>query len=101
VANAAKASANSRSAVWKQLSSAEQAAVCCWYCAHVQHGGLRAQGMAIVPTTLLRLALGDERLLSEVAVELYAATARIRLRPASSAWRRRFSLGSRSRSSGD
>jgi hypothetical protein len=57
--------------------------------------------MAIVPTTLLRLALGDERLLSEVAVELYAATARIRLRPASSAWRRRFSLGSRSRSSGD
>jgi hypothetical protein len=56
--------------------------------------------MAIVPTTLLRLALGDERLLSEVAVE-YAATARIRLRPASSAWRRRFSLGSRSRSSGD
>jgi hypothetical protein len=100
VANAAKASANSRSAVWKQLSSAEQAAVCFWYCAHVQHGGLRAQGMAIVPTTLLRLALGDERLLSEVAVE-YAATARIRLRPASSAWRRRFSLGSRSRSSGD
>jgi hypothetical protein len=46
-------------------------------------------------------ALGDERLLSEVAVELYAATARMRLRPASSAWRRRFSLGSRSRSSGD
>jgi hypothetical protein len=98
VANAAKASANSRSVVWKQLSSAEQAAVCCWYCAHVQHGGLRAQGVAIVPTTVLRLALGDERLLSEVAVELYAAIARIRLWPASSAWRRRFSLGSRSRS---
>jgi hypothetical protein len=100
VANAAKASANSRSAVWKQLSSAEQAAVC-WYCAHVQHGGLRAQGGAIVPTTVLGLALGDERLLSEVAVELYAATARMRLWPASSAWRRRFSLGSRSRSLGD
>jgi hypothetical protein len=46
-------------------------------------------------------ALGDERLLSEVAVELYTATARMRLWPASSAWRRRFSLGSRSRSSGD
>jgi hypothetical protein len=67
VANAAKASANSRSVVWKQLSSAEQAAVCCWYCAHVQHGGLRAQGVAIVPTTVLRLALGDERLLSVAA----------------------------------
>jgi hypothetical protein len=32
VANAAKASANSRSAVWKQLSSAEHATVGCWYC---------------------------------------------------------------------
>jgi hypothetical protein len=60
-----------------------------------------AQGVAIVPTTLLRLALGDEQLLSEVAVELYAATARIRLRPVSSAWRRRFFPGSSSRSSGD
>ena len=38
-----------------------------------------AQGVAIVPTTLLRLALGDEPLLSEVAVELYATTARMRL----------------------
>jgi hypothetical protein len=68
--------------------------------AQVQHSGLRAQGVAIVPTTLLRLALGDEQLLSEVAVELYATTARMRLRPASSAWRR-FSLGSRGHSSGD
>jgi hypothetical protein len=73
----------------------------CVHGAHVQHGGLRAQGVAIVPTTVLRLALGDERLLSEVAVELYAATARMRMWPASSAWRRRFSLGSRSRSLGD
>jgi hypothetical protein len=73
----------------------------CVHGAHVQHGGLRAQGVAIVPTTLLRLALGDEQLLSEVAVELYATTARMRLRPASSAWRRRFSRGSRSHSSAD
>jgi hypothetical protein len=29
------------------------------------------------------LALGDEQLLSEVAVEMYAATARMRLPPAS------------------
>jgi hypothetical protein len=77
------------------------APVICVHGAQVQHGGLRAQGVAIVPTTLLRLALGDEQLLSDVAVELYATTARMRLRPASSAWRRRFSLGSRSHSSGD
>ena len=77
------------------------APVICVHGAQVQHGGLRAQGVAIVPATLLRLALGDEQLLSEVAVELYATTARTRLRPASSAWRRRFSLGSRSHSSGD
>jgi hypothetical protein len=74
------------------------APVICVHGAQVQHGGLRAQGVAIVPATLLRLALGDEQLLSEVAVELYATTAR--MRPASSAWRRRFSLGSRSHSSG-
>jgi hypothetical protein len=46
------------------------------------------------------LALGDEQPLSEVAVEWSATTARMRLRPAFSAWRR-FSLGSRSHSSGD
>jgi hypothetical protein len=50
--------------------------------AHVQGGGLRAQGVAIVPATLLRPALGYEQVLSDAEVELYAATARMRLRPA-------------------
>jgi hypothetical protein len=56
--------------------------VICVHGAQVQHSGLRAQGLVIVPTSLLRLALGDEQLLSEVAVEPDAATARMRLRPA-------------------
>jgi hypothetical protein len=54
----------------------------CVHGAHVQRGGLRAQGVAIVPATLLRSALGYEQLLSQVDVERYAATARMRLRPA-------------------
>jgi hypothetical protein len=54
----------------------------CVHGAHVQGGGLRAQGVAIVPATLLRSALGHEQLLSEVEVERYAAAARMRLRPA-------------------
>ena len=54
----------------------------CVHGAHVQGGGLRARGVAIVPATLLRSALGYEQLLSEVDVELYAATARMRLWPA-------------------
>jgi hypothetical protein len=54
----------------------------CVHGAHVQGGGLRAQSVAIVPATLLRSALGYERVLSEVDVELHAATARMRLRPA-------------------
>jgi hypothetical protein len=54
----------------------------CVHGAHVQGGGLRAQGVAIVPATLLRCALGFERVVSEADVELYAATARTRLRPA-------------------
>jgi Nuclease-related domain len=54
----------------------------CVHGAQVQGGGLRVQGVAIVPAALLRSALGYERVLSEVDVELYAATARMRLRPA-------------------
>jgi hypothetical protein len=54
----------------------------CVHSAVVQGGGLRAQGVAIVPAFLLRSALGYERVLSEVDVELYAATVRMRLRPA-------------------
>jgi hypothetical protein len=54
----------------------------CVHGAHVQGGGLRVQGVAVVPATLLRFALGYDQVLSEVDVELYAATARMRLRPA-------------------
>jgi Nuclease-related domain len=54
----------------------------CVHGAHVQGGGLRAQGVAIVPAVLLRAALGYDQVLSEVDVELYAATARTQLRPA-------------------
>jgi hypothetical protein len=50
--------------------------------AHVQGGGLRAHGVAIVPATLLRCALGYEQVLSDAEVALYAATAKARLRPA-------------------
>jgi hypothetical protein len=54
----------------------------CVHGAHIQHGGLRGQGVAVVAATLLRGALGDDQLLSQVDVELLAATARMRLRPA-------------------
>jgi hypothetical protein len=54
----------------------------CVHGAHIQGGGLRAQGVAVVPATLLRLALGHDQVLSEVDVKRYAATARMRLRPA-------------------
>jgi hypothetical protein len=54
----------------------------CVHGAHIQHGGLRAQGVAIVPATLLRLALGYDQVLTEVDIDRYAATARMRLRPA-------------------
>jgi hypothetical protein len=54
----------------------------CVHGAHVQGGGLRGQGVAIVPAPLLRAALGYDQVLSEVDVELYATTARTRLRPA-------------------
>jgi Nuclease-related domain len=54
----------------------------CVHGAHIQGGGLRAQGVVIVPSFLLRSALGYDQVLSEVDVERYAATARMRLRPA-------------------
>jgi hypothetical protein len=54
----------------------------CVHGAHVQHGGLRAQGVAIVPATLVRSALGHDQLLSDTDIERFAATARMRLRPA-------------------
>jgi hypothetical protein len=54
----------------------------CVHGAHIQGGGLHAQGVAIVGASLLRLALGDDQVLSDTDVERYAATARMRLRPA-------------------
>jgi hypothetical protein len=54
----------------------------CVHGAHVQGGGLRAQGVAIVPTHLLRSALGYDRVLSAADVELLATTAWTSLRPA-------------------
>jgi hypothetical protein len=58
------------------------APVICVHGAIVQGGGLRAQGLAIVPASLLRSALGYDQVLSDAEVERYAATARLRLGPA-------------------
>jgi hypothetical protein len=57
-------------------------ALLCVHGAHVQGGGLHAQGAAIVPAHLLRGALGYDRVLSDVDVALLAATAWTSLRPA-------------------
>jgi Nuclease-related domain len=54
----------------------------CVHGAHVRGGGLRAQGVAIVPAHLLRSALGYDRVLSDADVALLAATAWTSLRPA-------------------
>jgi hypothetical protein len=54
----------------------------CVHGAHVQGGGLHAQGVAIVPASLLRSALGGDRVLSDAEVELLATTAWTRLHPA-------------------
>ena len=54
----------------------------CVHGAHIQGGGLRAQGVAVVPATRLRSALGHDQVLSEADIERLAATARMRLRPA-------------------
>jgi Nuclease-related domain len=54
----------------------------CVHGAHIQGGGLRAQGVAVVPATRLRSALGHDQVLSEVDIERLAVTARMRLRPA-------------------
>jgi hypothetical protein len=58
------------------------AALLCVNGAHVQGGGLHAQGVAIVPAHLLRSALGYDRVLSDVDVALLATTAWTSLRPA-------------------
>jgi Nuclease-related domain len=64
------------------LLGTRTAALLCVHSAHIQGGGLHAQGVAIVPAHLLRSALGYDRVLSDADVELLATTARSRLRPA-------------------
>jgi hypothetical protein len=54
----------------------------CVHGAYVEGGGLEAQGVAIVPAQLLCSALGYDRVLSDVDVELLATTAWTSLRPA-------------------
>jgi hypothetical protein len=54
----------------------------CVHGAHIQGGGLGAQGVAIVPAGRLRAALGRDQVLADANVELLAATARTRLHPA-------------------
>jgi hypothetical protein len=65
-----------------QLLGVPVAPLICVHGAQVQGGGLRAQGVAIVPATLLIPALGFDRVLTDADVELYAATAKARLQPA-------------------
>src|SRR5512132_3606407 len=57
-------------------------ALLCVHGAHVDGSGLHAQGVAIVPASRLRDALGVDRVLSDNDVELLANTVRIRLRSA-------------------
>ena len=51
-----------------RLLGTRAAALVCVHGAHVQGGGLHAQGVAIVPAHLLRGALGDDRVLSDADV---------------------------------
>jgi hypothetical protein len=65
-----------------RLLGTRTAALLCVHGAHIQGGGLDAQGVAIVPAHLLRSALGYDRVLSDADLELLATTAWTRLRPA-------------------
>jgi nuclease-like protein len=65
-----------------RLLGTRTAALLCVHGAHVQAGGLDAQGVAIVPDHRLRSALGYDRVLSDADLELLATTAWTRLRPA-------------------
>ena len=71
-----------------RLLGTRTAALLCVHGAHVQAGGLDAQGVAIVPAHRLRSALGYDRVLSDADLELLAATAWTRLRPAGEVGRR-------------
>jgi hypothetical protein len=65
-----------------RLLGTRAAALLCVHGAHVHGGGLHAHGVAIVPAGGLRDALGQDRVLSDADVQLVAAAARLRLRPA-------------------
>jgi Nuclease-related domain len=65
-----------------RLLGTRTAALLCVHGAHVQGGGLHAQGVAIIPAHLLRSALGDDRVLSDADVDLLATAAWTSLRPA-------------------
>jgi hypothetical protein len=65
-----------------RLLGTRAAALLCVHGAHIDRGGLNAQGVAIVPAGRLRDALGRDQVLSDGDVEVLAATARMRLRPA-------------------
>jgi hypothetical protein len=67
-----------------RLLGTRVAALLCVHGALVQGGCLHALGVAIVPAGRLRSELGYDRVLSDADVELLTATARVRLRPASS-----------------
>jgi hypothetical protein len=57
-------------------------ALLCVHGAHIQGGGVDTQGVAIVPASRLRAAFGQDRVLSDADVDLFAATALTSLRPA-------------------
>jgi hypothetical protein len=65
-----------------RLLGTRATALLCVHRAQVQGGALHAQGVAVVPAGRLRDALGQDRVLSDGDVELVAAAARLRLRPA-------------------
>jgi hypothetical protein len=64
------------------LLGTRAAALLCVHGAHIDRGGLHAGGVAIMPAGRLRDALGHDQVLSDGDVDLLAATARMRLRPA-------------------
>jgi hypothetical protein len=68
--------------ILSRLLGVPVAPLVCVHGAQIQGGGLCAQGVAVVHASLLRRALGYEQVLSDSDIERYAATARMRLRPA-------------------
>jgi Nuclease-related domain len=65
-----------------RLLGTRTSALLCIHGAHVQGGGLHAQGAAIVSAHLLRSALGYDRVLSDADVAILATQARTSFRPA-------------------